>query len=340
MAMVKKLIAVAIATMMVFGLVACGEGEEEANTKYDKVTNDAEQKETEQALTKVTYVGLQVYDPVYIAMDKGFFKANGIDLELTSTVAGGATAVEMVSSGDVQGCLLSNMALCNAVNSGMPVIAVADIQSCLKDAPLEEFYVRADSDIQSVADLKGKNIAINLVKSSFHYTWLMALEQAGLSEEDVNFVTLSFAEQQEALENGTVDAIGLMQPYSGKARVDEDCRQLYTGLDVFGEKQFCEILLNKIWAEEHPEVAQAFVKSLAEASAWVAENQDEAKEIVASYTGMDKQYIDDYYFQPHCSVNMADAEYWLKYMQENWGVKESVKVEDVATNIYNPYVEE
>lgn len=292
------------------------------------------------APAKITYVGLQVYDPVYVAMDKGIFEKNGIEVELTSTVAGGATAVEMVSSGDVQGCLLSNMALCNAVSSGMPVIAVADIQSCLNDAPLEEFYVRADSDIYSIEDLKGKTIAINLVKSSFHYTWLMALEEAGMKEEDVNFVTLSFAEQQEALKNGTVDAIGLMQPYSGKARVDEDCRQLYTGLDVFGEKQFCEILLNEEWAENNPEVANAFVDSLAEASIWISENQDEAKKIISEHTGMDIEYIDDYYFQPYCSVNMEDAEYWLKYMQDNWGVDNSITVDDVATNKYNSYVED
>lgn len=280
------------------------------------------------------YVGLKVYDPVYVALEKGFFE--GLDVELTDTVAGGATAVEMVSSGDVQGCLLSNMALCNAVNSGMPVIAVADIQSAFNEAPLEEFYVRADSDINSIADLKGKKIAINLVKSSFHYTWLIELEKAGMTENDVTFVPLSFSEQKEALLNGTVDAIGLMQPYSGMARKDSKCRQLYTAVDSFGERQFCEILLNSEWANKNPDTAKKFVCGISKAAEWIADNQDEAKQIISKYTGIDAQYIDDYYFQPNASVNMDDAQYWLDYMKAHEGVREDITVDDVATNAYNP----
>lgn len=296
----------------------------------------AEPAEPAEEVKSMKYVGLKVYDPVYVALEKGFF--DGIDVELVDTVAGGATAVEMVSSGDVQGCLLSNMALCNAVNAGMPVIAVADIQSAFKEAPLEEFYVRADSDIYSIEDLKGKKIAINLVKSSFHYTWLMELEKAGMTEDDVTFVNLSFAEQKEALLNGTVDAIGLMQPYSGMARNDSECRQLYTAVDSFGERQFCEILLNSEWAEKNPDTAKAFVAGIAKAADWIKDNQDEAKRIIAKYTGIDAEYIDDYYFQPDAMVNMDDAEYWLEYMQSHEGVSESVTVDDVATNAYNERV--
>lgn len=279
------------------------------------------------------YVGLKVYDPVYIALEKGFF--DDIDVELVDTVAGGATAVEMVSSGEVQGCLLSNMATCNAVNAGMPVIAVADIQSAFKEAPLEEFYVRSDSDIHSIKDLKGKKIAINLVKSSFHYTWLIELEKAGMTENDVIFVSLPFAEQKEALLNGTVDAIGLMQPYSGMARNDSKCRKLYTAVDSFGERQFCEILLNTEWAKDNESYAKAFVSGITKAANWVHNNQDEAKKIISKYTGIDENYIDDYYFQPYASVNIEDAQYWLSYMQEHEGVSKNLTVNDVATNKYN-----
>lgn len=323
----KKLMAVITCMLMAFCFAFAGCGE---SAPAD------EGQDTQNEVDHMKYVGLKVYDPVYVALEKGFFK--DLDVELCDVVAGGATAVEMVSSGDVQGCLLSNMALVNAVDSGMPVIGVADIQSAFKQAPLEEFYVRADSDIQNAGDLKGKKIAINLVKSSFHYTWLIELEKYGLTEDDVSFVTLSFAEQQEALENGTVDAIGLMQPYSGMARNDKDCRQLYTAVDTFGERQFCEILLNSDWAKENEAAAIKFVDGIREAANWIKNNQDEAKEIISKYTDIDAEYIDDYYFQPDAMVNIEDAQYWLEYMQKYQGVSDSLTVDDVVTNKYNKAV--
>lgn len=312
----KKILILALAMVLIFSVTACNAGKEDETFKY---------------------VGLKVYDPVYVAYEKGFFE--GIDVEIVDTVAGGATAVQMVSSGDVQGALLSTMALINARASGLPVVGVADIQSAFADAPLEQFFVRKDSGIESIADLKGKKIAINLVKSSFHYTWIMALENAGLTEDDVQFVNLSFDQQEAALERGDVDAIGLMQPYTKSARENENLKMLYTDVDAFGERQFCEIFVNSVYAENNPEKAEAFVAGIVKACKWIEENQEEAKQIISKYTGIDPKYIDDYKFQENAMVSEEDCEYWLDFMTKVEGTPSWVTVEDVVTNKYNKAVE-
>lgn len=314
----KKIIPIMICLLMVFSLVGC---------------------EKKEGAKVIKYVGLKVYDPVYVAKEKGFFEEEGINVEIVDTVAGGATAVQMVSSGDVQGALLSTMAIINARSNGLPVIGVADIQSAFKESPLEEFYVRADSGIEKIEDLKGKKIAINLVKSSFHYTWLMALENVGLSAEDVTFVNLSFDQQQGALERGDVDAIGLMQPYTKKARESDELKLLFDAVDIFGEKQFCEIFLNSVWAENNPVYAEKFVSAIVKATKWIEENQNEAKQIISKYTGIDVQYIDDYKFQENAMVVENDAEYWLQYMKRVEGVADWLKVEDIVTNKYNKVID-
>ena len=281
----------------------------------------------------VKYVGLKVYDPVYIAKDMGFF--DGVDVRIVDTVAGGATAAQMVANGSVQGGLLSNMAIANAAGSGLPIIAVADIQSAFNDSPLEEFFVR-NGEISSVAGLRGKKIAINLVKSSFHYTWIIALKDAGVSPEEVSFVQIPFPQQQEALERGMVDAIGLMQPYAKSARESDEIEMLFCATDVFGERQFCEIIMNRVWCESNAELAERFVGGIAKASEWAIEHQREAKEIISRHTGVPADFIDDYRFQPNARVDVSDAEWWLNYMQENEGVPRWVTVDDVATNRHNP----
>lgn len=281
------------------------------------------------------YVGLKVYDPVYVALEKGFFEEEGLNFKLVDTVAGGATAVQMVSSGAAQGALVSTMALINARNNYIPVTGVADIQSSFYDSPLEEFYVRKDSGINSIKDLKGKKIAINLVKSSFHYTWLLALEQNGMLPEDIEFVSMPFSQQEGALEKGVVDAIGLMVPYSAKARQNENIKKLYDATDIFGERQFCMIFVNSVYAEENPEKVCKFVSALSKTCDWIKDNQQEAKHIISKYTGVDEKYIDDYRFQNKAEVIPADIEYWLDYMVRVEHVSPKINIEDVGTNKYN-----
>ena len=281
------------------------------------------------------YIGLKVYDPVYIALEKGFFDDYGIEVELVDVVAGGATAVQMIEGGDAEAGLLSYMALINAVNEGMSVTGIADIQSSFNDAPLEEFFVRKDSGINSIKDLQGKKIAINLVKSSFHYTWLMALEEAGMSENDVEWVVLPFEQQALALEKGQVDAIGLMSPYILNAKENENFKKLYDATDVFGERQFCDIIVNTKFAEENPETTKAFVSGITDAMKFAEENQEDAKEIVGKYTGVEPTLIDDYNFQDNGQVVIEDVEYWLEYMKSHENINDSVTADKIATNKYN-----
>lgn len=285
--------------------------------------------------TVIKYVGLKVYDPVYVALEKGFFEAEGVEVELVDTVAGGMSAVEMVSSGSANGGLLSLMAIINAKNAGLPVIGVLDIQSAFEGYPLEEFYVRKDSGIKSIKDLKGKNIAINLFKSSFHYTWEIELAKNGMSANDVNFVQIAFAQQEEALKNGIVDAIGLMQPYSKSVRENDEFVKLYDAVDCFGERQFCTIFLNEEWADKNPEQATKFVTALAKTCKWIEKNQEEAREIIAKYTGVDKNKIDDYKYQQNAMCNMEDVQYWIDFMVNFEGVSSDLKPEQIATNKYN-----
>jgi ABC-type nitrate/sulfonate/bicarbonate transport system substrate-binding protein len=179
-------------------------------------------------------------------------------------------------------------------------------------------------------------IAINLVKSSFHYTWLMALKAAGLNESDVQFVILPFDQQEMALEKGQVDAIGLMQPYILHAKESGKYKVLFNASNVFGDKQFSTHVLNSVWAKDHEKTATAFVTSIAQAENWIENNQQEAKAIIPKYTGVDVKYIQDYHFQKNGEVNLGDAQYWLDYMKARGDLKvDWLKVSDFATNKYN-----
>lgn len=318
----KKIILMAIAIMLVVSCFCAG----------------CAQQSNEENVPTLNYIGLKVYDPVYIALEKGFFDESKVNVNLVDLVAGGATAVQMIESRDADAGLLSYMALVNAVNEGMSVTGVADLQSSFEEAPLEEFFVRADSGIKDITDLKGKKIAINLVKSSFHYTWLMELEKAGMTEDDVEFVVLSFDQQILALKNGQVDAIGLMSPYSAEALNDSDLAKMYDATDTFGERQFCDIIASTKYGEENPEALTAFVSGITDAMEWAMENQADAKKIMEKHTGIKAELIADYKFQEDGAVIMEDVQYWLDYMKAHGNIKDGITAEDIATNQYNEKV--
>lgn len=286
----------------------------------------------------IRYIGFKIYDPVYIAIEKGIFNKHGVSVELIDMIAAGPTALQAVSGGSAETCNSSFMATINARAQGLPVIAVSDLQSAVGKQALEEFFVRKDSKIKSIADLKGGTIAINVVKGSFHYTWLMALAGAGLAETDVNFIILPFDQQEIALANGKVDAIGLMQPYVLHAKRNTDLKILYTALDIFGPKQFSTHIVNKIWADNNPDHAKGFVAALVEAVEWIQANQNDAKVIIGKYTGVSPDLIEDYYYQENAKINTGDAQYWLDYMKTRKEISvEWLRVDDFATNSYNPH---
>lgn len=292
-------------------------------------------KKTGEEIT-LRYLDFKVYDPVYVGIEKGFFQKAGINVVLQNSTLAGPTAIQVVASGRAEGGLASIPALINATSAGLPVLGVSDIQSALPGQPLEEYFVKNESHIKSLNDLPGSRFAVNLWKSSFHYTALMALDQKGISIETVKFALLPFDKQLPAIMNGSVDVVGLMEPYANYLRTQGGYRVLFDANDIFGTKQFTLHFVNSIWARENPKAATAFVSGIVESINWIEANQDEAKKIISKYTGVDEKYVPVYHFQKNGVVIMDDVSFWMDFMKSIGDLNAGwLKPEDIATNVYN-----
>mgnify|MGYP002641007380 CR=1 FL=1 len=292
-------------------------------------------------LPEIKYVNFRVYDPVYVGVDRGLFEKHGVSVNIIGDVLAGPTAIQAVSAGEAQAGLSSIPAIINANLAGLPIQGVSDIQSALEGQPLEYYYTRCDSGIKTIEDLKGKDFAVNLWYSSFHYTAIMELEKAGMTEEDVNFILMSFPNQIPALIAGEVDVIGLMEPYNGMAAAqfaDQICL-LFDANDTFGNKQFTLHFVNRIWAENNPEEAAAFVAGIVEAIDWIENNQDEAKQIIAEYTEIPAEFVPEYHFQNNGMVIVEDVQFWYDYMTAASEADQWLDLESIATNQYNAAAE-
>ncbi len=285
----------------------------------------------------VRYIGLKVYDPVYIAQERGLFAQHGVTVELLDVVAGGPTALQAIAAGQAEAGLSSIPALINANQAGLPILGVADIQSVLPHQELKRWYVRADSPIQNLSDLRGKKIAINLIRSSFDYSLDLILEQAELERSAVEVVLLPFDQQGSALLSGHVDMIGLLAPYTGQleAQAGAQVRVLLDGHAVFGtQRQISQIVVNRQWAAAQPESARRFVAALREAAAWASAHPAEARPIIAAATGVDAASIPDYQFAPGGRVSVEDVAWWMEVLRRRGDLTDtSLTAEQLAQNL-------
>ncbi|RKG45440.1 MULTISPECIES: sulfonate ABC transporter substrate-binding protein [Acinetobacter] len=148
----------------------------------------------------------------------------------------------------------------------------------------EALLVPKDSAINSIADLKGKRVALNK-GSNVHYLLLKVLEANHLTLNDINVIYLPPSDARAAFEKGAVDAWVIWDPFFAAAEQQIGARVLATGENLVSNHQF--YLADRKFAEANPKVIQAVVKELNLSTQWVASNQDEAAKLLEKPTSLD-----------------------------------------------------
>jgi sulfonate transport system substrate-binding protein len=163
-------------------------------------------------------------------------------------------------------------------SNGSP-IQVIDIYSQPEWSAL---VVPGGSAITEVADLRGKQIAATKGTDPYFFL-LQALEEAGLTLDDVTVQNLQHADGWAALQNGSVDAWAGLDPIMAGAEA-AGAELLYRNVDFnsYGFLNATESFLT-----EKPDVAQTVVDVYEHARAWALENPDRTAEILAGVSGLD-----------------------------------------------------
>jgi NitT/TauT family transport system substrate-binding protein len=250
-------------------------------------------------VTKVTLSIPPVGDslPVYQAIDKGYFEAEGLDVELTPA-ANGATTINALVSGSTDLALVSYPSLITAYSSDLPITIAAPAI-----AGTEEYaaglYVLADSDIEAPADMVGKKMATPSLGSVGDIWFRGVLLQEGLSPDDVTYVEIPQANMAAALEAGDVDGIFQTEPTLSATEANVDVRSIGYQEGPQGLFATSDQLM-----EEQPEVVTAFRAALAKAVADIeADPRGVVEAIMPEYTEM----------APEVAANMRLPQYQVEY---------------------------
>ncbi|MEY9689773.1 FMNH(2)-dependent alkanesulfonate monooxygenase [Bradyrhizobium ottawaense] len=129
----------------------------------------------------------------------------------------------------------------------------------------EAILVPKDSPLKSVADLKGKKVALNK-GSNVHYLLVKALEKAGVKYSEVEPVFLAPADARAAFERGAVDAWVIWDPFQAAAEAATGARTLADGTGIVANYQF--YFASKKFLGANPEIVDVVLAELSTVDDW------------------------------------------------------------------------
>lgn len=164
--------------------------------------------------------------------------------------------------------------------AGSAIVYVAALPS---QGTGEAIFVKPESPIRSVADLKGKKIGVGKGTSS-HNLVVAALEKAGIGFNEVTPVYLSPADAAAAFASDKIDAWAVWDPFFAIAETRYRPRILTTSAETLKVSTY--FLANRDFAAKHPETVSTTIAALKEAAAWAAANRDKVAEALHEVTGV------------------------------------------------------
>ena len=212
-----------------------------------------------QAQAETLRIGYQKYGTLVLLKAKGTLEKRlaeqGVEVSWTE-FPGGPQLLEGLNVGSVDFGVTGETPPVFAQAAGANLLYVA----YEPPAPSSEaILVPKGSSLQSVAELKGKKVALNK-GSNVHYLLVRALEDAGLKYSDITPIYLPPADARAAFERGSVDAWVIWDPFLAAAENQLQARSLRNGQGLVDNHQF--YLATKPYAEQHPQVLNTLIEEV------------------------------------------------------------------------------
>ncbi len=218
-----------------------------------------------QAQDKTVRIGFQKYGKLVLLKSKGSLepklKALGYNVKWSEFNAGPAL-LEAINVGALDFGNTGEAPPIFAQAAGAPIRYIAFEPPAPKG---EAILVPKDSPLKSVADLKGKKVALNK-GSNVHYLLVKALEKANVKYSEITPVFLAPADARAAFERGAVDAWVIWDPFQASAEAAIGARTLADGTDTVSNYQF--YLASQKFQDSEPKLIDAILDSLREVDDW------------------------------------------------------------------------
>ena len=280
--------------------------------------------------------------PLYVGLEKGFFKEAGLNVE-GAKFASAQQVAEAMITGRIQG---------SANGTASAALALAEITSpnlfkiiCSNPSNhklvLDQFLVPKDSPIKAISELAGKRIAsgpgiqnVTLAK--------IILEKNGIPNPSV--IELPVGQHVPSLAAGQIDAVYTLEPTGTAGRLKGISRTLETGVIakyVLGDADAPwfggSATLTTAFLKDKPELAKKYVAAYAKAVDWVRKYPEESRTHMDGFTAIDEALVKEVPLSGFTLYNVfkpSDVAYFQKFFDVFTDRKIFSKRLDVQSLLY------
>jgi NitT/TauT family transport system substrate-binding protein len=286
----RRSIPAALAAVLALALSACGGSSSASPAAGDSVTT-----------LKVGTIGIGSDAAIKLAIDKGFFKEQGLDVK-TSVVANPPAGIAAAQSGQLDLTYTPSIPLLNALSNNVPLTVVAAADGYSDEAMSSKdmtkvddtgLLVQKDSTIKRPKDLEGKSVSVPARKAQLEVTVSKLIKDDGGDPSKVNWMVLDPSSALQSLNSGRVDAASLVAPFVSKAMSQGDRLLASPGVEFFKAGAVGLWVTGNSALQKERKAIEGFKAAIYKANAYANQHIDEAQQLSAQITNNPIDVIKD-----------------------------------------------
>lgn len=231
---------------------------------------------------RVGYIGLTCEAPIYAAYEKGFFKEEGLEVEMVK--CSWATYKDTLALGGYDITHHLTMYFLKPIEQGLDVRFLAGIhRGCLR------VQAGVNTNIHKIEDLKGKRIGVpGMGTPPFVFANRVFGTHGVDAGKDITWKVYPAGELGLAIDKGEVDAVADAEPIGSLLIAENKVRNIADQAvdEPYNQEYCCEVIANGKWVDANPKTAAAATRALLKGAKWVETNPK-----AAAVLAVEKKYL-------------------------------------------------
>jgi len=271
--------------------------------------------------------------PLFVALDQGFFKDEGIDVQIVGPFDAGPAEMDALASNQLD---MGYVGLAPAVLAAARKVEL----SIISGVNQEGSGLAVEKNINSVADLKSKKVATPAPGSIQYVMMGMLLSNNKMTFQDLDLFpgTIKPPDMPGALQTGRISGYFVWEPYVAKSVVSGTGKVLIESKDIWPGHPCCVVVTRNDFASKNANTVATVLRVHQRAIKFIADNPAEAKIIAAKFTKLDAATIDEAFKRViyTSTLNKDDVK---RFMKEIMSLGETGVIKPIITSADVPDID-